>query len=605
MKKNIKVFKFVLKSLFKYNPYLTITLATFILIASQLPFLASKISADIINKLIDYAKNPAGGLETVALFALAWAGIRSLQSLVSSLRQYINTVWRYKTQLTLDKIYIEHTSGLDLGRMDSKDFQNLVQRAFRSDMTPFAEISGYFINIISPIAIILTSSIIIWYLDWKLFLISLITIFPQILIEKKFGKKSWGIWSAGAGLVRRQYYQNRHSITDAYAFPEVKRFGATNFFKKKVYDLSEKTTGELISNEKGRLKNYLFVEILNGASFIAIIFILINHVTEGLILIGAFLFYVQTVNSFTNAVSDLFVGIAYQEENIALADEIVDYLQIKPLIETRNPVKLNHKDFNTSPDIKFNKVSFKYPDSDVYVLKNISFTIKPGERVGLIGINGAGKSTIVKLILRIYDPTSGEITINGINLKNIKPEDWWVYVSALTQDFNVYNSLTVKDSLMIADFARTNKLNNKRFMDSIKKGGADKFIKTWKDKYDSLLGKSYGGESLSRGQMQKLALARTFYKQSSFMILDEPTAAIDAEAEIEIFEELEKLPRTISILYISHDMATIKRADRVMLIEDGKIVENGNHDELMKINGHYARIYTGQLNSLTKSEKFV
>ena len=190
---------------------------------------------------------------------------------------------------------------------------------------------------------------------------------------------------------------------------------------------------------------------------------------------------------------------------------------------------------------------------------------------------------------------------SGYARKNITPEDWWVHLSTLMQDYNKYTSLTLKESILVSNLDREDKLNKKRFMESLRKSGADEFVKKWNNKYDSMLGKEFNGESLSKGQAQKLALARTFYKQASVMILDEPTAAIDAESEIEIFEELENLPRTISILYISHDMATIKKADRIMLIENGKIVENGNHDKLMEKEGHYARIYNAQLNNLTKT----
>ena len=343
------------------------------------------------------------------------------------------------------------------------------------------------------------------------------------------------------------------------------------------------------------------IELINILSFIATIYILINHITSGVILIGTFLFYVQSVDRFTGAVSDIFVGIAFQEENINMASEIVDYLHIKPLINTKNAKPYIAKSDINAPEIEFKNVSFKYPDSETYVLKDISFKIKSGERVGLVGINGAGKSTMVKLLLRIYDPTGGDILIDGTNLKDINPQDWWNHLSALMQDFNQYQSLTVKESLMISNLSKTGELDKYRFMSSLKKSGASDFIEKWENKYDSVIGKNFGGESLSKGQAQKMALSRTFYKEASVMILDEPTAAIDVESEISIFEELEKLPRTTSVFYISHDMATIKKADRVILIEDGKITENGSHDELMAQNGHYARIYNDQLDNLTKT----
>ena len=600
MKKNLKALKFVFKNIKDSNPHLSIVLVIFVLLSSQVPFISSKISANIINQLISYSKDNSIGFKSLIILALVWALVESLQSLIVRLRQYFNTVWRYKGQIALEEKFIEHTVSLDLGRIESKEFQNLTERAFRRDMFPVMEITIYFINIFAPISVIITSSIIVLSLDWKIFIVSIIPIIPQIIIERKFGQKSWGIWSAGAGLIRRKYYQNRRMLTDENASPEVRRFGATKFFKDRLYETTNKTTGELIENEKGRLKRYLLVEILNMVGFVFTIFLLISHITDGKILIGALLFYITTTNRFTSAVSDLFVGIAFQEENINLTDEIVDYFDIKPLIKTKKSERVHIENNNQAPEIEFRNVSFKYPDSDIYVLEDVSFTIKPGERVGLIGINGAGKSTIVKLLLRIYDPTGGDVFINGINLKNIEPEDCWKFMSTLMQDFNHYPSITVKESFLISNFSSKNKIDEKKILSSSEKSRADEFIKKWDKKYDAMLGKSFGGESLSKGQAQKLAIARTFYREASVMILDEPTAAIDAESEIEIFEELEKIPRTVSILYISHDMATIKKADRIMLIEDGKIVENGDHNQLMKKKGHYARIYNAQLQNLTK-----
>ena len=391
-------------------------------------------------------------------------------------------------------------------------------------------------------------------------------------------------------------------LTYTETLPEIKRFGAVKFFIDRTYAIYENTTNELEKNESGRFKKYLWAEIINIISFIFIILILINHIVSGVILVGAFLFYTQTIDKLTQAFTTLLLGIAYEEENIQLVKELIKFFEIKPLIETKEPINL--KVGKKAPEIVFDNVSFKYPGSDKFILKNISFKIQSGERVGLIGINGAGKTTIVKLILRVYDPTSGDITIDGVNLKNIEPNVLYNQFSVLMQDYNTYNSLSVKESFVVSNFNNNSEVNEKRLKSSAKKSRANEFIEKWDKKYEAVLGKDFDGESLSKGQNQKMSLARTFYREAPVMILDEPTAAIDAESEIEIFEELEKISRDISILYISHDMATIKKADRVMLIEDGKIVENGSHDELMAVDGHYARIYNAQLSNLTKSEGF-
>ena len=601
MKEYLKVIRFCVKESIQIAPLLTLSLAILIFVNAQIPFVISKISSEIINKLIDFAKDPKVGFGALTMLALLWALSESISTILNRLSGYLDRVWRYKIQTFSEKKLMEHSSSMDIGRLESRDFLNLKQRALRRDIWPVTEIFTYFVNLVRPISIIITASLIIGFLDWRIYIITLISIIPSIIIEKKYGKKSFSIWNSGNGEERRTYYRFKYMVTDGDPLPEIKRFGAVNFFKDRVNHLFDKTTDELVRNEKGRFNKYWIVEIVNVICFILTIFILLTHITDGKILIGAFLFYSQTIDRFSSAVSSIFLGITYQEENILLTKDIIKYFEIKPLIQTHKPVKINPRDFVVAPEIEFKNVVFKYPDTDKVILDNVSFKINSGERIGLIGINGAGKSTIVKLLLRIYDPNEGEVLINGIDLRNIKPEDWWFNLSTLMQDYNHYSGITLAESVMISNYNKSGVINKKKLKEALIKSRALEFVNKWDKKTDSMLGKSFGGESLSNGQAQKLALARTFYKDSSVMIFDEPTAAIDAESEIEIFEELEKIPRTKSILYISHDMATIKKADRIMLIENGKIVENGNHDELIEKDGHYARIYNAQLQNLTKS----
>ena len=599
MKNYFKIFKFAIKETIKAAPLFTVLLAIIIFVNSQIPFITSKISSEIINKLIDYVKVPNSNIQPLIMMALLWALSESVQSLFNRFRSYLSNSWGYKMALHQEKKDINHMVGLDLGRIESKSFQDLKQRSGRKGMWPINEVFNYFLNIIGPIAVIITSAIIIGYLDWRIYLIIIVTVIPQIMIGIKYGRKSFGIWSSDNGQEQRIYHQFKSFMTSIWALPEIKRWGASSFFINKTDEIFRKTTEKLEKNEGERFKKYMWAEIVSAIGFVAIIFVLLNHVLDGTILIGTFLFYSQTIDKLSGAIMEIFVGISYQEENIQLTKELIEYFDIKPLITTTHQVKLDLK--NTAPEIIFDKVSFKYPDTTRYVLKDVSFKISPGERVGLIGINGAGKTTIVKLLQRDYDPTEGNITMNGINLKNVDPKELFTYISSLMQDYNLYHALTVNESFIVSNYSKTQVLDEKRMKLSGKKSKADEFIGKWKDKYDNMIGKAFGGEEMSRGQAQKMALARAFYREAPIMILDEPTAAIDAESEIEIFEELEKIPRTVSILYISHDMATIKKADRIMLIEDGKIVENGNHDELIEKDKHYARIYNAQLNNLTKA----
>jgi ATP-binding cassette subfamily B protein len=237
-------------------------------------------------------------------------------------------------------------------------------------------------------------------------------------------------------------------------------------------------------------------------------------------------------------------------------------------------------------------VYFKYPGSDNFIFNDFSMKILPGEHISLVGINGSGKTTFVRLLLRYYDVSKGEILINGINIKKLSLEEWWSSVRVLFQDFVKYN-FTVKDSISLGDISKDNNLDD--IIDAGKKSEADSFIDKLPDKYDQQIGKQFsGGTEISGGQHQRLALARVLYRKSFVTILDEPTAAVDASAEEKIFKTLNKQKGKSTIITISHRFSTVRRSDKIFVVDKGTISEEGTHEELMKNSGIYNDLYTKQ-----------
>jgi ABC-type multidrug transport system fused ATPase/permease subunit len=256
--------------------------------------------------------------------------------------------------------------------------------------------------------------------------------------------------------------------------------------------------------------------------------------------------------------------------------------------------------------IEFKGVSFKYPNTDNYVLKNINLTIHPGEEVAIVGKNGAGKSTLIKLILRFYDPTEGEIFINDIEIKKLNIASYYKHISALFQDFNQYKALTARENILIgtqeiesetkeSDSSETSAIPseiNEKLMKSLKQTDAVNFIKNLGKGLDTPLGKNFtGGTELSKGQWQKIALSRILYRNSEMLILDEPTASIDAQAELKIFNNIYEFSENKTVILISHRFSSVRKAEKIFVIEDGKIVESGDHEELMKLEGSYAKSF--------------
>ena len=214
---------------------------------------------------------------------------------------------------------------------------------------------------------------------------------------------------------------------------------------------------------------------------------------------------------------------------------------------------------------------------------------KPGEEIAMVGPNGAGKTTLIKLLCRFYDPTGGKILINGVDLKNYDVSYWHRQLSLLTQEFNTYENLTLAENVCIGDSR-----DDKKIIDCLKKAEAYEFVKDYKKGLETMMSRRYGGEEPSWGQWQKIAIARIFYHDSPIMILDEPTASIDAVSESKIFSKLYKQIKNKTLIIVSHRFSTVRNAKRILVIDKGEIVEQGSHEELIRLDGIYAKSFNIQ-----------
>lgn len=313
-------------------------------------------------------------------------------------------------------------------------------------------------------------------------------------------------------------------------------------------------------------------------------------VLSGGMSVGDFTFFISLLDRISNSAADMILNFGDMYENNLYVDHFFEVLNLPKIIsEKKNPTRIPKKEL--PPKIEFKKVTFSYPGSKEKVLRDVSFVIEPGENIAIVGKNGAGKTTLVKLLCRFYDVASGEILIDGINIKDLKLSDWYKFIGTLFQEFMHYD-FTARENIMLGD---TNIKDEKKMREAAKRSGADKFIETLPKKYGQLLGRQFeGGTELSQGQWQKLAVARAFYESPPILILDEPTSAIDAEAEYEIFQNLKKVYENKTLFLISHRFSTVRNADKILVLDGGKIIERGSHEDLMKEDGLYAKMFRTQ-----------
>ena len=277
------------------------------------------------------------------------------------------------------------------------------------------------------------------------------------------------------------------------------------------------------------------------------------------------------------------------EDNLFLAN-FTDFVELRPrVVEPARPRPVPQP---IRHGIVFENVSFQYPTGTAQVLRGVSLAIRPGEHVALVGENGAGKTTLVKLLCRLYDPSAGRITIDGIDLRHFSTCQLRRHIAAVFQDYTKYH-LTARENIWLGDVDLPPR--DERILAAARQAGADPAIARLPNGYETTLGKRFeDGEELSIGEWQKVALARAFVRDAQIIILDEPTSAMDAGAEHELFRRFRQLARGRSAVLISHRFSTVRMADRICVLHDGRIIEKGTHDELVARNGTYERLFETQ-----------
>lgn len=336
---------------------------------------------------------------------------------------------------------------------------------------------------------------------------------------------------------------------------------------------------------RNRAKFSFVVQLLAGYIYIYVSVMAMS----GSISTGDVLMYAGAIITMMTSVQDAILKyneIAYNNEYLKLYEEFIK----RPNMHYDGTLPIEKRD-DKRYELSFYNVSFKYPGSDKYILKDINMTFNIGEKLALVGLNGAGKTTLIKLLLRLYEPTEGEIRLNGIDIGKYDYDEYVQIFSVVFQDFGIF------DFPLDENIAASEDVDSARVKKVINQVGLTELVNSLPDKERTLLYHENGdGVALSGGEAQKLAIARALYKDAPFVILDEPTAALDPIAEAEIYENFDTLVGDKTAIYISHRMSSCKFCDRIVVINNGRIEEEGSHDTLMEKNGLYAKMYNTQAN---------
>lgn len=566
------------------------TLTVFLyLFYAVMPYATAWLLGTLVNNLINVVKDPLSVTTNIIYLFALYAFVSALPDLIASIRVYIEKSWRFKFQAYMEVEVLKKRAEIDIAHWENPAFQDLYQRAFQRSYWPLLELADMQFDAFRGLVAIITGTILATSFSPKIYFILLACSIPKFVAEYKHGFNIWSIWMKDSPEQRRFIDIRRHFVHRNNVI-ETKLIQSKNYLLDWVKRIMVNFNDAQLKAERRKSFQLVSAEIIALIGFVYAAYFILQDVLAGTILVGSMVYLLSTLSNVRNSFANTLATVARQNERHYIVKDLLDFFDTKPIIKLNpNPTKLN---LSTPPTIVFENVSFKYQNSDKYSIKNVSLSIEPGKKIGLVGNNGAGKTTLIKLLCRIYDPSEGRVLVNGVDLRDVDIEEWWSYLGVMLQDYNTYDFLT-KETIAIGRAGEKIEMN--KVENAAKLSQSADFIEEWERKYDEPLGVEFGGKEPSKGQRQKLSIAKIIYRNALIMILDEPTASVDAESEAKIFDSLDSLPNSMTAIFISHDFSTISMCDKIIVLADGEVREVGSHTELMRNkDGIYKDLYNLQ-----------
>ena len=480
---------------------------------------------------------------------------------------------------------MEHAATLDLEDFEDAEFQDQLERARRQTSGRMALMSQLFGQAQDIVTVVSFAAGLIWYAPWLIVLL-LVALVPAFLGEAHFNAQSYSL-AFFRTPERRELDYLRQTAASVETAKEVKIFGLNGF----LIDRYRRLAADLYAaNRRLALRRAgwggIFTAIGTIGYYLAYAYIAWRTLV-GEFSIGDLTFLAGSFRRLRTLLEGLLSGFSSTASQALYLDDLFSFLDVQP--EIRSPEKSLAFPRPIREGFVFDNVGFIYPGAERWAVRNMSFTLQAREVLALVGENGAGKTTLVKLLARLYDPDEGRILLDGHDLRNYDLDDLRGSMSVIFQDFVRYN-LSAADNIAVGRIdAREDR---SRIEEAAGKSLADDVIARLPAGYDQMVGKRFkNGVELSGGEWQKIAIARAYMRDAQVLILDEPTAALDARSEFEVFQRFKELSQGKTAIIISHRFSSVRMADRILVLADGKVESAGTHEELLTRSGRYAELF--------------
>ena len=609
----------VLRLVWDASPRITLGLFATTVVAGVIPAAAAYVSKWLINAVVKgivihntnipdrvtfhdldptlslpFATPVFTAVGAIVFVAVVQLALFALTALLGTIRNITQQLLQNAVAMRIQLMVMEKAASLDLSFYEDPASYDLLRRAQTDSINrPVMMISTAF-GLVQTLLTFVTMVALLIAVSPLLALLALVSPIPAFIADTRYGWRGYNIARWGSRLLRRMNYLVSLVTTDSFA-KEVKLFGLGGYFIERYRLIANSFYASQRSQVARRyMTGFAWGNLSTIASSLTYLYVALQAIA-GRLTLGDLSLYTAAAQSVQGSIQGILGGFSGMYEHNLYLNNLFELMETKPSMPiSEAPVKVPQP---MRGEIKFENVTFAYPGAEHSALTDLTFTVKPGETLAVVGRNGAGKTTLFKLICRLYDPNEGRILIDGVDIRDFDPNDLREQIGAMFQDYVTYQA-TASENIGLGSVSE---IGDRETIESAgRQAGADELITGLPQGYDTALGKWFdSGVNLSGGEWQKVALARAFMRDAKILLLDEPTSALDAQAEYDLFERLRSLTKGRTAVYISHRFSTVRRADRIVFLEHGRLVEEGTHAELMRLDGRYARLFRMQASAYT------
>jgi len=554
-------------------------------IASLLPpalFWVSKLIIDNIFRIVTTHQPISSRLWwlVAAEFAIAVS-----MGLVGRLIDYLDALLAGKYMNHISVRVMEHAASLDLLAYEDPVFYDRLERA-RVQATDRLYMIQAIGRLIQQVITTITLSISIMVFSPWLLLLLIVGVIPAFVGETHFAFLGYAK-NFRQTPIRRQLDYLRVLGGSKEAAKELKLFSLRDFLTGRFKALSDQVYGEDVALARRKFTAGSLLSMIGTAGYYTAYVYAVWQTVTGVFSFGTLTLLANAIREASSQLQQTFSTLSTIADQALFLTDLIAFFEMKPTIRSKPNALPAPRPIQRG--FEFRNVSFRYPGSSRLVLNGLNFHLRPGERVALIGENGEGKTTIVKLLTRLYDPAEGQVLLDGVDLREYDLEDLYSEIGVIFQDFMRYE-MTARENIAVGRIERMNDLE--LLQESARKSMAADVLRKLPSGLEQMLGRRFdGGVDLSGGEWQKVALARAYLRDAQVLILDEPTSALDARSEYEVFKRFAELTTEKMALFISHRFSTVRMADRIVVLENGRIAEEGDHDTLTSLGGRYAEMF--------------